>query len=80
MKTLIQKIASFRESEVTLSGWLHNKRSSGSLIFLELRDGSGFIQAIVNKQEVPEKVWQAAESLTQESSLSLTGIVKSHPK
>lgn len=80
MKTLIQKIASFRDSEVTLSGWLHNKRSSGSLIFLELRDGSGFIQAIVNKQEVGEEVWQAAESLTQESSLALTGMVKQHPK
>jgi len=80
MKTLIQKIGDFRDQEVTLSGWLHNHRSSGSVAFLELRDGSGFIQAIVSKQEVSPETWEAVEKLTQESSLSLTGIVKQHPK
>lgn len=80
MKTLIQKIALFKDQEVTLSGWLHNFRSSGSLAFLEVRDGSGFIQAIVNKQEVKSEVWEAIENLTQESALSLTGVVKQHPK
>lgn len=80
MKTLIQKIGDSRDQEVTLSGWLHNKRSSGSVAFLELRDGSGFIQAIVSKQEVSPEIWEAVENLTQESSLSLTGMVKQHPK
>jgi len=80
MKTFIEKIAAFRDQEVTLAGWLHNKRSSGSVAFLELRDGTGFIQAIVSKQEVAPEVWEATEKLTQESSLSLTGVVKQHPK
>jgi asparaginyl-tRNA synthetase len=49
-------------------------------MFLELRDGTGFIQAIVNKQDVTDAVWQIAGSLTSESSLALTGVVSKHPK
>lgn len=80
MKTSIQKLKDFVGQEVTLSGWLTNSRSSGPIMFLELRDGSGFIQAIVNKAEVAEAVWTDAEKLTQESSLAVTGLVKAHPK
>jgi asparaginyl-tRNA synthetase len=80
MKTTIRGLGKYVDQEVTLSGWLNNKRSSGSLAFLEIRDGSGFIQAIVNKSEVAEEVWNDAERMTQESSLSVTGLVKAHPK
>ena len=59
-----------------VQGWLHNKRSSGKLQFLTVRDGSGFAQAVVVKAAVPEASWQAAESMGQESSLELTGRVK----
>ncbi|MEK7084312.1 MAG: asparagine--tRNA ligase, partial [Patescibacteria group bacterium] len=65
---------------ITVQGWLHNKRSSGSIAFLEIRDGSGFIQAIVSKKEVDPATWEAAEKLTQESSLKITGVVAKHPK
>ena len=58
------------------AGWLHNKRSSGKLQFLIVRDGSGFAQAVVAKAAVPEASWQAAEAMGQESSLELTGRVK----
>jgi len=62
--------------EVRLQGWLHNKRSSGKLQFLIVRDGSGFAQAVMAKAAVPAEAWAAAESLGQESSLELTGKVK----
>jgi aspartyl/asparaginyl-tRNA synthetase len=53
-KTTIEKIHQFEGQEVTLSGWLYNKRSSGKIIFLQIRDGSGFIQGVVVKKEVEE--------------------------
>ena len=62
--------------EVRLQGWLHNKRSSGKLQFLIVRDGSGFAQAVVAKAAVPEAAWTVAEAMGQESSLELTGRVK----
>jgi asparaginyl-tRNA synthetase len=62
--------------EVRLHGWLHNKRSSGKLQFLILRDGSGYAQCVLARAAVPAEQWQAAEGAGQESSLSLTGKVK----
>ncbi|MBT4071250.1 MAG: asparagine--tRNA ligase [Candidatus Magasanikbacteria bacterium] len=68
------------EKEITVKGWLSNKRSSGKIAFLELRDGSGFIQAVVVKSAVSEETWGAVDALTQESSLAITGTVSAHPK
>lgn len=65
---------------VTIQGWLYHKRSSGKIAFLEIRDGSGFIQAVVSQDDVDEASWKAAEELTQESSLKVTGTVVTHPK
>jgi asparaginyl-tRNA synthetase len=62
--------------EVRVQGWLHNKRSSGKLQFLIVRDGSGYAQAVVSKAAVPPESWQAGENMGQESSLELTGKVK----
>jgi len=62
--------------EVRVQGWLHNKRSSGKIQFLIVRDGSGFAQAVVARSAVPEADWTAAEGAGQESSLELTGKVK----
>jgi len=62
--------------EVRIQGWLYNKRSSGKLLFLILRDGSGYLQAVVFRPAVADSVWQAAEALTQESSLRVVGKVK----
>jgi asparaginyl-tRNA synthetase len=61
---------------VTLRGWLHNKRSSGKLHFLQVRDGSGVIQCVVFKGEVPEALFAQADHLPQESSLEVTGTVR----
>ena len=65
---------------VTLKGWLYNKRAGGKIRFLVLRDGSGYVQAIVYRPEVSDAVWEAADQVTQESTLEVTGIVREHPK
>lgn len=60
---------------VTLKGWVYNFRSSGSLAFIEMRDGSGITQCVISKDDVSEEAWQSVSSLRQESSLSITGKV-----
>jgi len=73
------RIADFEHhagEEVRVQGWLHNKRSSGKLQFLIVRDGSGFAQVVLAKAAVPAEAWAAAEAMGQESSLELTGRVK----
>lgn len=79
-RVYINKIADFVDKEVTIKGWLYNIRSSGKLMFPELRDGTGVIQGVVVKSAVPESVWEDFSKLTQESSIKVTGIVTKHPK
>jgi asparaginyl-tRNA synthetase len=74
-RAYIADIGQYADQEVTLRGWLYNKRSSGKLQFLLVRDGTGTIQCIVAKQDVSAKVFERAEQLTQESSLIITGKV-----
>ncbi len=61
---------------VTIKGWVYNSRSSGKIIFILVRDGTGLIQATVSKNDVSEDVFETARKLTQESSLVLTGKIK----
>ena len=73
------RIGDFKEhvgEEVRVVGWLHNKRSSGKLQFLTVRDGSGFAQVVLVKAQVSAEAWAAAEGAGQESSLELTGTVR----
>ncbi len=72
----IRQLPELVGQEVRIRGWLFNKRSSGKLQFLIVRDGTGFLQAVVFKAEVPEKVWADAESLGQESSFWVCGTVR----
>jgi asparaginyl-tRNA synthetase len=76
LKTTIRQIGSHVEKTVTIGAWLANKRSSGKIAFLQLRDGTGFIQGVVVKAEIGEEKFQKAKELTQESSLYVTGIVR----
>lgn len=62
--------------EVTIHGWLYHKRSSGKVRFVVLRDGTGMLQGVMVKGNVPDDSFDAFDLLTQESSLSLTGTVK----
>lgn len=63
-------------NEVTIGAWVANKRSSGKIAFLQLRDGSAFFQGIVVKSEVGEEVFQLAKGLNQETSITITGIIQ----
>ena len=69
-------IARYEGQEVTLRGWLYNKRSSGKLHFLQVRDGTGVIQCVVFKGDVSPETFQAADHIAQESSLIVTGAVR----
>lgn len=62
--------------EVTLKGWLYNKRSSGKLKFLIMRDGTGYLQCVVFKGNVSEEIFESAEKITQESSFEVRGKVR----
>ncbi|HEY76205.1 MAG TPA: asparagine--tRNA ligase [Thermoflexia bacterium] len=72
----IENIAQYVGEEVRIQGWLYNRTDKGKLQFLQVRDGSGFVQCVVFKKEVPEEVFETARRLTQESSLIVTGVVR----
>lgn len=72
----IENISQHEGQEVMLKGWLHNRRSSGKLHFLQLRDGTGTLQCVVLKGDMSEEVFQLADHLPQESSLIVTGTVR----
>ena len=72
----IEDLKNVEGKEVTLRGWVYNKRGKGKLQFIILRDGTGICQCVVFKDNVSEEVFEAAKSLTQESSLIITGMVR----
>ena len=76
----ISNINQYEGQEVRIRGWLYQKRSSGKLHFLQVRDGTGIVQCVVFKGEVPEEVFQQADHLGQESSLIVEGIVRADPR
>ncbi|WP_210469165.1 asparagine--tRNA ligase [Sporosarcina sp. 6E9] len=76
MKTImIHEMPDHVGETVRIGGWLANKRSSGKIAFLQLRDGSGFVQGVVTKEVVGEEAFANARAITQESSLYVTGEV-----
>jgi asparaginyl-tRNA synthetase len=76
MRVYIEDIARHEGQQVTIHGWLHNRRSSGKIHFLIVRDGTGFIQAVVSKAAVGDEMFTKADHLSQETSLSVTGTVR----
>ena len=80
MHTLIKNISLAVGQRIEIKGWVCNLRSSGAIAFLEIRDGTGFMPAVVAKSNVTPEVWQTASTLTQESSVRLEGTVSAHPK
>jgi len=76
MHVYIEDIGKHEGEEVTIRGWLHNRRSSGKIHFLTLRDGSGFVQAVLSKAAVGEERFKTADHLSQETSLTVTGIAR----
>jgi asparaginyl-tRNA synthetase len=76
MRAYIDDIAKFEGQKVTIHGWLHNRRSSGKIHFLIVRDGTGFIQGVMSKAAVGDEAFTRADHLSQETSLSVTGTVR----
>ena len=72
----IEDIGGHEGRDVTLKGWLHHRRSSGKIHFLIVRDGSGFIQAVVSKAAVGDELFKTADHLSQETSIIVTGTVR----
>ena len=75
-KTYISELKNYVGKEVTLAGWLYNSRASGKIQFLIIRDGTGLCQCIVEKGEVPDELFEQLKRLGQESSLTITGVVR----
>ena len=76
MRVYIEDIGAHEGEEVTIHGWLHNRRSSGKIHFLIVRDGSGFIQAVMSKAAVGDEMFKAADHLSQETSIIVTGTAR----
>jgi asparaginyl-tRNA synthetase len=72
----IQDIAQHAGEEITIQGWLYHRTGKGKLQFLQVRDGTGFVQCVVFKNDVSPEVFEAAQHLTQESSVTVTGSVR----
>ena len=75
-KIRVSDVGRYVGQEITLKGWLYNKRSSGKLHFLQLRDGSGIIQCVMFKGEVSPELFELGDKLTQESSIIVTGTIR----
>lgn len=76
----ISDLANYVGQEVTLKGWLYNKRSSGKVKFLILRDGTGYLQCVVFKGNLSEEKFNLAETFGQESSFEVKGKIKEEPR
>ena len=76
----IKDIGKYEGQEVKIRGWVFNKRSSGKLHFLQIRDGSAQIQAVAFKGDLPENIFNLADKVTQETSVEITGIVNKHER
>jgi asparaginyl-tRNA synthetase len=79
-RVYIKNIGEFAGHEVTIKGWLYNKRSSGKIHFLEVRDGTGEIQVVVFNADVTPEVFELSDKITQESSVEITGVVNEHKR
>ena len=76
MNTYIENISAHEGQSVTIRGWLANRRSSGKIHFLQVRDGSGFVQAVMSKATVGDEAFATANHLSQESAIAVTGTVR----
>jgi asparaginyl-tRNA synthetase len=76
MHVYIEDIAKHEGQSVSIKGWLVNRRSSGKIHFLQIRDGSGFIQAVLSKAAVGDELFKQADHLSQETAIIVHGGVR----
>jgi len=75
-QTFINRLSEHVGEEVTIKGWLYNLRSSGKILFPQLRDGTGVVQCVALKNAIAPEVWEALKGLGQESALAIRGTVR----
>jgi len=75
-QTYINQLSQYDGKEVTLKGWVYNLRSSGKILFPQLRDGTGIVQCVVLKNSIAPETWEALKALGQESSVVIRGKVR----
>lgn len=71
----IKDASKYVGKEVTVKGWLYNKRSSGKINFLLIRDGTGIIQSVAVRSEIPDEEFKLFDKITQESSIIVSGVI-----
>ena len=76
----LSDIVDYENQEATFNGWVYNTRSIGKIWFMILRDGTGMTQCVVTRDETTIDIFCLEKSLTQESSVSVTGVVKKEPR
>ena len=74
--TTIETLPTLIGQQVEVSGWLTGLRSSGKIAFLQLRDGTGFVQGVIAKSDVAEEIFERARRLSQETSVRVVGEVR----
>jgi asparaginyl-tRNA synthetase len=79
-KISIEQAHAHEGAQVEIQGWLYNLRKSGKIIFPVIRDGSGLMQCVAVKSNLPEPVFESLKNLTQESSLSIVGTVRAETR
>jgi asparaginyl-tRNA synthetase len=72
----IERLADHAGETVEIDGWLYNLRSSGAIHFLLVRDGTGLVQAVASRSDVPADLFTRIGELTQESSITVRGVVR----
>jgi asparaginyl-tRNA synthetase len=75
-RTFINQLSDHVGEDVTIKGWLYNLRSSGKILFPQVRDGTGVVQCVALKNAVAQEVWDALTGLGQESALAVSGNVR----
>jgi asparaginyl-tRNA synthetase len=71
----LENIADYVGREITIEGWIAGRRSSGKILFLQVRDGTGFIQCVASKSDIGDEAFASVDGLPLESSLRVTGTV-----
>ena len=76
----IEELSQHAGQTVSVRGWVTTTRSSGKIAFVVVRDGTGLLQAVLSKKDLPADVWDAFGKLTQETSVEVTGVVRAEPR
>ena len=76
----IEELPQHAGETVSVRGWVATTRSSGKIAFVVIRDGTGYLQAVISKRDVESGVWDSFEKLTQETTVEVTGTVRTEPR